>query len=62
MIIQIFLTGFLGMRKHDVGFLISIDTNKTLQNMKYDRKIPFKEQVSLWFLIYYLSMLIYIFI
>ena len=34
------------MRKHDVGFLIGIDAVRKTASSKYDKSIPFKEQVS----------------
>ena len=35
------------MRKHDVGFLIGIDAVRKNASSKYEKSIPFKEQVSL---------------
>ena len=40
----------LAMRKHDVGFLIGIDAVKRTPTSKYDRKLPFKEQVNCQFI------------
>eukprot|EP00794_Sanderia_malayensis_P020018 gene20018-21979_t len=38
-----------GLRKHDVGFLVCIDANKTIYNLKHDKTIPFKEQYGIKF-------------
>eukprot|EP00795_Rhopilema_esculentum_P003100 gene3100-1391_t len=38
------------LRKHDVGFLIGIDAVRKTPSVKYDKKIPFKEQFGVKFI------------